>query len=300
MKCVCPMGGDRVCPDDCLLAAWADMSPADRKVKRQAIAQTLYKQGFTQEQIATQLGVTQRTISTDLEGLETTSKPPRPKGGRPKSDGPKRASKPRNQTVPAADRPKLAEAVLDQGKTVSATAADAGVSVQIVKTSIEREKGRREAEPLITPEMLSMSAQDKLDAAIRQHQRKLDLSFEKCVLAEAKKRIDEMVLPHWQRQIDEAKELYRHRRGAMDKATFNKIRRALHPDSRNSISDKVLAEAFDTFMSLEKFLLDEKDSPTEVGAGLPRTWDEWEKAKQAATAARRAKRGANSRVPMRQ
>ena len=33
----------------------------------------------------------------------------------------------------------------------------------------------------------------------------------------------------------------------MDKDTFNTIRRALHPDSRNSISDKKLAEAFHTF-----------------------------------------------------
>jgi transcriptional regulator with XRE-family HTH domain len=37
-------------------------------------------QGFTMEAIATQLGVTQRTISEDLRGLEAASKPPRPKG----------------------------------------------------------------------------------------------------------------------------------------------------------------------------------------------------------------------------
>ena len=79
----------------------------------------------------------------------------------------------------------------------------------------------------------------------------------------------------------------------MDKATFNKIRRGLHPDSRNSISDKVLGEAFDTFMGLEKFLLNEKDSPTEVGAGLPASWDEWEKAKRAATTERKAKRNSH-------
>jgi hypothetical protein len=38
----------------------------------------------------------------------------------------------------------------------------------------------------------------------------------------------------------------------MDKATFNASRRALHPDSRQSISDKKLGAAFDTFMTLEK------------------------------------------------
>ena len=38
----------------------------------------------------------------------------------------------------------------------------------------------------------------------------------------------------------------------MDKDIFSTIRRALHPDSRNSISDKKLAEAFRAFMGLEK------------------------------------------------
>jgi hypothetical protein len=36
------------------------------------------------EVIATQLGVSQYTISKDLEGLLVTNKPQRPKGGRPK------------------------------------------------------------------------------------------------------------------------------------------------------------------------------------------------------------------------
>ena len=59
MKCVCPMGGDRTCPDDCLLAVWANLPTNDRKTRRKPIAEQLYKQGFTMEQIATQLGVSQ-------------------------------------------------------------------------------------------------------------------------------------------------------------------------------------------------------------------------------------------------
>ena len=67
MKCVCPMGGDRACPDDCLLAVWANMPPDDRKTQRKSIAEKLYKQNFTMEQIATQLGVSR---TNDLSRLD--------------------------------------------------------------------------------------------------------------------------------------------------------------------------------------------------------------------------------------
>jgi hypothetical protein len=107
---------------------------------------------------------------------------------------------------------------------------------------------------------------------------------------EVKRRIDDIVLPHWKKQIDQAQELYKRRRGAMEKDTFNAIRRGLHPDSRNSISDKKLGEAFNKFMGLEKFLLDEKDSPTTLGEGLPGSWAEWEARKAKVKAERKAKR----------
>ena len=285
MKCVCPMGGDRTCPDDCPLSVWQSLPPKDRKAERKPIAERLYKQGFTQEAIATQLGVSQYTISKDLEGLLVTNKPPRPKGGRPKRSGPK----PQRQRTSQAAQDVAASLVLDQGKTYEQAATESGVnSVQIVKTSVAREEGRRE--PQIDRNELSLTAQQKVDAAIRQYKRNQDLEFETRVRDEVKRRIDEVVLPHWKEKIDRAQELYSRRKALMDKATFNKIRRGLHPDSRNSISDKMLGEAFDAFMALEKFLLNEKDSPTEF-PNLPQTWADWEKAKQAATAARRARRG---------
>ena len=64
------------------------------------------------------------------------------------------------------------------------------------------------------------------------------------------------------------------------------MRRALHPDSRHSISDKKLAEAFDVFMALEKYLLDEKDSPTEFG-DLPDNLAAWDKMKASAKTSKR-------------
>jgi hypothetical protein len=237
----------------------------------------------------------EKQFEEKLVGVKTALRAKTEGESRPKGKG-KPQTKPR--TAPAADiKQQMAAAVLDDRKTLEQAAAEFGAtSVQHVKLAVAEEKGRRKAEPIITPDMLSMSAQEKLDAAIRQHQRKLDATFERRVLDEIKRRIDEIILPHWKKQIDEAQQLYARRRGLMDKTTFNKIRRGLHPDSRNAISDKVLGEAFDTFMGLEKFLLNEKDSPTEVGAGLPGSWAEWEAAKQHATAARRAKRHAN---PMR-
>ena len=50
---------------------------------------------------------------------------------------------------------------------------------------------------------------------------------------------------------EEAKRIYERRRGFMNKAAFRLIWSALHPDSRRSITDKKLAEAFDAFAGME-------------------------------------------------
>lgn len=233
MKCVCPMGGDRTCPDDCLLAVWANMSDTERKTRRKAIAEALYKQKFTMEQIATQLGVTQGTISKDLGNLfqGNKSKPSKttsnPKGaGRPK--GRKGTAKPRNTTVQPDDRPKLALDVLDNGKTVQQTAADAGVSVQIVKTAVAEEKGRRE--PKVERTDLSMTAQEKLDVAIRQHTRKLDMEFEERCREDCRRWLNEVGLPQYLKDVTKLEHLIRNRDGVMDRITYRKILACLHPD----------------------------------------------------------------------
>lgn len=281
------MGGDRTCPDDC--------TPARRAAFRKTIAETLYKQNQTMEQIATQLGVSQQQISKDLVGLQPSSKPPRPKGGRPK--GSKRAVSPGRGRAGQSQigRPvelAIAKAVLDDGKSLAEAADEAGLkSDMVVRFAVAREQGRREAEPQITADMLSMTAQEKLDAAIRHHQRKLDSAFEDRVREESRKRYEELGLPFWKQKIEQAQKLYNKRSALMDKETFNTIRRALHPDSRNSISDKKLAEAFDKFMALEKYLLNEKDSPTHI-ADLPDDLAEWDKMRRATRRAASAGRTA--------
>jgi predicted transcriptional regulator len=250
---------------------WASLSTADRKAQRKSVAEKLYKQNFTMEQIATQLGVSQATISGDLEGLSTPDKPPRPKGGRPKGKAP------RSERLPKAiEREERVAVLKDAGLTVAEIAEEVGLGERAVNQALEHVDIKREAVANIDPTTLSMTAQQKLDAAMRQQAHQQAAQFEQRVRDEIKKRIDEIVLPHWKEQIEQAQTLYERRKGLMDKETFNIIRRALHPDSRNSISDKKLGEAFDKFMQLEKFLLDEKNSPTDFGE-LPSTLAEWDK-----------------------
>lgn len=233
-------------------------------------------------------GAIRHALDQQLEaGKEPTRADVKRAIGNKQSKG-KRSARPRLNETKSAEV--AAALILDQGKSYSEMELQTGLSNTVLRSAVAREEGRRDTP--VTHEELSMSAQKKLDIAIRQHKRKLELQFERHVLDEVRKRIDEIVLPSWKRKIDEAQELYKHRRGAMDKTTFNKIRRALHPDSRQSISDKVLADAFDTFMGLEKYLLNEKDSPTDFPP-LPKTWQEWENAKRAETAARKARRMTN-------
>jgi transposase len=262
----------------------APLTMEDRK--RQA--ERLYKDGLTMEAIGRMLGVTHKTISKDLDGFVPEVQTPRPKGGRPKS----KAKPEKRATSPSTDEA-IASRFLDEGKTAPEIQREFHVSNTVVRRAVAKEEGRREAkvEPEIDPATLSMTAQNKLAIAIRQHQHALDLKFEQRVRDEVKKRVDEIILPHWKEKIEQSKQLYAHRKGLMDKAMFNRIRRGLHPDSRNSISDKLLAEAFDAFMGLEKYLLDEKDSPTDFGT-LPSNLAEWDKMRRNQSAKRRNANGA--------
>ena len=201
------------------------------------------------------------------------------KGERPSGKA-NAASKPRAARSPkAVEREEKVASLRDAGLSAPEIAEKVGLGLRAVHQALEHVDIKREAVPDIDPATLALSAQEKLAAALRQHQRKLDAEFERRVRDDIRKGMDELVLPHWREKIEQAKTLYGRRKGLMDKDTFNMIRRALHPDSRNAISDKKLAEAFDAFMRLEKFLLDEKASPTEF-PDLPDTYEGWMKMRQ--------------------
>lgn len=293
MKCVCPMGGDRTCPDDCLLAVWASMPPADQKSQRKPIAEKLYKQGFTMEQIATQLGVSQRTISEDLRNLEapSKSKPAKsasnPKGaGRPKGSAARARRK--NETASAEH---AAAQILDGEWDYSQAEKETGLSNTPLRAAVAREEGRREAkaEPDIDPKSLSLTAQQKFEIVIRQHKRKLDAEFVDRVAAECRKQMDELWLPDCQKLLNQAEELLKSRtKGAISRAKYRIILSCLHADSRKSVSDERLNEAFRTFEKLEVVLCSEAEMPTPK-IPFPRTWEERMAMKSKVAATRKAK-----------
>jgi len=263
-------------------------------VERGRIAKKMSDQGFTEQQIAKQLGVDRSTISRDLSEFvhdaqikKTAKTASNPKGaGRPKGAHSVRSPQ-------AKQREEKVATLADAGLSTVEISAEIGIGPRAVNQALEHVAIKREAEAQIDPATLSMSAQQKLATAIKQHQHKLSAQFHAHVLEEIRKRLEETILPHYRKEQAEAQRIIKARKGVMDKATFNRIRRCLHPDSRQSVSDKILAEAFDAFMALEKLLIDEESSPSDLSQPIPSTYQAWEQMKRNATAARRAKRTTN-------
>jgi ParB-like chromosome segregation protein Spo0J len=263
---------------------------------RKRHAERMYSGGMTMEAIGRVLGVATNTISLDLANFPIVGKSkPAKSESNPKGAGrPKGKPKTRAERAPKAiEREEKVAVLMDAGLPAAKIAEKVGLGVRAVNQAMEHVQIKREAEAEIDPSTLSITAQEKLAMAIRQHQRKLDAAFEQRVLEECRRRMDEITLPHWKKQIDQAKKLYANRSALMSKELFNIIRRGLHPDSRNSISERKLAEAFDAFMGLEKFLLNEKDSPTHFG-DLPMNLAEWDKMR-AKRPAKRSSAGAVSK-----
>jgi hypothetical protein len=274
------------------------------KEDRKALAVRLYAGGggLTMASIAGIIGVGEETIRRDLIDIPPSEGMSRPQGidtigrkkstGRRKGSGSKSKPKTPRQSQRGKETPKL-----DAARQIVRTKLEANQPISPHKLekendishvtfdmAITAELARKEAiedKTALDPSLLSKTAHEKLEAAIKAHQRRLDAQFETRVRDEMTRRTDEIILPSWKKQIKEAEKLYAARRGLMTKDLFNTIRRALHPDSRNAISDKKLGEAFDAFMGLEKYLLNEKDSPTKFehpdGSGLPKDLAEWDK-----------------------
>lgn len=260
------------------------------KDDRRRIAEHLYgEKGWTMQRIGEALGVGQRQISRDLEGLDTMSKPPRPRGGRPRQTG--------RKTADVVDRQERIIAFADAGMSAKEISQEVGVGERMVDRVLEVEGARREGlPPTINPDLLSKSAQEKLAAAIKTHKRMLDREFEVRVLEECRKRLDELSLPAHAKQVEEAQMLLRSRhKGIMPRSIFQLIRSCLHSDSRKSVTDKKLDQAFHEFSTRERLFLSEEDDPT-PSLKFPRTWAEAQEWKRKVKESRKTKKQAMARI----
>lgn len=237
----------------------------------------------------------QMIYRSEFNGFRSATKPTTRRTAPPKPNKLQPAR--RMNTMPQAEA--AAKALLDEGKTYAEAEVTTGLSGTVLRSAVAREEGRREAlaNPVVTPADLSMSAQQKLETAIRQHQKKLDLDFEEKVrlmvlsrVAARQKRLDEMEAHY--------KIVVKGYRGCMKEETYKLILRCLHPDSRSSASDRMLQDAFAAWNKLKLVLVATPETPIGYG-GMPKTLAGWLKRKEdvkKARAAARAKKTGSTRL----
>jgi transposase-like protein len=173
------MGGYRVCPGDCPVAKWENLSAAERKAQRKAITKEMHKRGMTPERIAKELGMVVSTVYSNLEFSEdrNTHSPCESKRGR-KGEGRPRGGK-RGGSKRKTPQEKLTAAARArrQGKTQAEAAQEAGLaSVHNVKIAEAHDDARSSLlnELHIDPETLTLPAQAKLKVFELKIERRLE------------------------------------------------------------------------------------------------------------------------------
>jgi hypothetical protein len=185
-------------------------------------------------------------------------------------------------------------ALHDSGMSVEAIAAEVGIVGRYAAQIIEHETIRREAVAAIDASQLSLSQQKRNEAWRKQETARLRAEILMAERAAVRRWWIETLLPDYRRKLAEAEQVIKARRGVMSAETFRAIAAALHPDSRLSISDERLAVAFQKFTDLKLALVKESEMPSSAVPDIPSTPEELDAARAAATAMRRARRGARS------
>lgn len=246
---------------------------------RKRIAEYLYgEREWTMQRIAAAFGVAERTISRDLGNSDIGSESTRPKSAtNPKGAGrPKKGTKNRTKKdtqYKQAQKERAAELFLDQGLTRIEAAATTGIAQSSVLLAVERERGRREAVPEIALASFSMTMQQKLEAWKRQQIKRLDIEYEQKRRDDIEHYLNETGLPAARERFSKMlRDIeYARRDGIMNRLDYMKIIKCLHTDTRSTISDELLNEAFTLFSRLRPMLLSESDDPTPRPHDLPTT-----------------------------
>lgn len=180
-----------------------------------------------------------------------------------------------------------------------------------------RESGKPAAAPT-TPTTesnpsLSLTAQQKLEMAIRQHKRQLDGEYVQRRRDEIRKALEDTILPEYNKEREMYRELIKARKGIMTRSEYLKLVKCVHTDvlepllravdEKDEMPEKTLARvrtiaeglkpqleaAFHLLKAKKLRLVGEKEDPTTFPP-LPKTYADLVKMRQAASQARAAKR----------
>lgn len=194
-------------------------------------------------------------------------------------------TKARARSVTSASRPtptldkarEVVAAVIAKGEPIRARklAEEHGISHVTVETAAAVEKAVAEAKaeakseaqtkfeaPAIDIASLSPSARERFEAAKRQMERKVESDFNARVSEATEKFINEHILPLYKKRLDDADRIRNAYRGIMTRQEYNLLLSCLHPDSRASVSDERLSEAFQLLRSKEIVFLPGADTAT--------------------------------------
>ena len=163
-------------------------------------------------------------------------------------------------TKPPKPHPKSDQiiALSDAGKTRKEIAEETGIPEDTLRREIERVNIRRAAEAQIDPVSLPLTAQQKLDAAVRQQTRKQSQEFELRVADEVKKRTA-TAFPHLKSKQERADKISASYTPRFSKKDCNDVARCLHPDTWQPLNvppelASRLKSAFVTFTKMQKVL----------------------------------------------
>jgi hypothetical protein len=137
---------------------------------------------------------------------------------------------------------------------------------------------------------LPKTAQEKVEAAIRAHTKKLDQEYSERVRQGVLQRLEEVGWPQIRDEARNWMDMLRRRKGFMTRSQYRIFRSCLTPDSRNSVSDERLRDMRMLWDELELVICSEKEVPTPSHiVDFPKTWAEAMERKRQAKAERKAK-----------
>ena len=142
---------------------------------------------------------------------------------------------------------------------------------KVAEQQAELERLRKRPVMQSGPQALPTGGRAALAATIRQERTKLQTEFDRAVQAETARAINETVLPRYNKEMADARQVIESRKGIMPRKEYLLITSCLHPD--RSPSKERLNEAFIAFTRHELVMCREKEMPTAATA-IPRNYEE--------------------------